>query len=155
RETLYGGLAAIRRSRLHGDVARALEELHGGDDERVFELAHHLYEAAPSGAADDALLSAVRAADVGMTKLAYEQAEHPLRRALQLVARTSGPERAERELDLQVRIGALLMMTKGYADPEVGEACARARALCRQVGNQTQLLSALWRLGVFYEVRAD
>jgi hypothetical protein len=47
------------------------------------------------------------------------------------------------------------MMTQGYAAPEVGDACARAQELCREVENEPLLLSSLWRLGVFHEVRAE
>jgi DNA-binding SARP family transcriptional activator len=156
REALYADLSAVRKARLHREVGEALEALHGDDADRALELAHHFYEAAPAGMAERAYRYAVRAADVATDRLAYEQAEHQLRRAVGLLGRTApGRERAERELDLQVRIGALLMMTDGYAAPAVGEACARAHELCREVGNEQQLLASLWRLGVFYEVRAD
>src|SRR5262249_11780315 len=140
REALYTELSAVRKSRLHRQVAEALEALHGDDADRVVELAHHFYEAAPARAAEQAHRYAGRAADVATDRLAYEQAEHQLRRALGLLERAAPVRlRAGRELELQVRIGALLMMTEGYAAPAVGEACARAHELCRDVGNEQQL----------------
>ncbi len=46
------------------------------------------------------------------------------------------------------------MATKGYAAPEVGKAYARARELCRQVG-ETQIFPVLWGLWTFHYVRAE
>ena len=47
------------------------------------------------------------------------------------------------------------MGVKGYAAPEAGQAYARARELCRQVGETPQLLSVLEGLFAFYLVRAE
>jgi predicted ATPase len=63
------------------------------------------------------------------------------------------PERARQELTLQITLGAALIVTKGYAVPEVETAYARARALCQQVGETPQLVSVLGGLWVFYLVR--
>lgn len=158
RETLYAELSAVRRARLHCAVGEALERLQGQNAERVVELAHHFYEgaAASAGAAEKAYSYAVRGAEQATARLAYEQSEQQLRRALELLERIpAGPQRTQRELEVQVRLGALLMMTRGYAAPEVGDACARAQELCREVENEPLLLSSLWRLGVFHEVRAE
>ena len=158
RETLYGQLGAMRRARLHLRVADALERLHAEDANHLAGIADHLYKAAPAGAVDRAYAYALRAAEQTTARLGFEQAEEHLRRASELFERTeAGPERAARELDLQLRLGGLLMMTRGYADPEVGAACARATELCRarEVGNEQQRAGSLWRLGVYYEVRGD
>lgn len=37
----------------------------------------------------------------------------------------------------------------------MGTACARATELCRALGDDSRLLSCMWRLGVFHEVRAE
>jgi predicted ATPase len=47
------------------------------------------------------------------------------------------------------------MATRGYAALEVEAAYARARELCRQVGETPQLFQALWGLWYFYLVRAE
>jgi hypothetical protein len=60
-----------------------------------------------------------------------------------------------RELDLQMRLGGLLRMTKGYAAEEVGTTCVRTLELCRELGAERQMLASLWRFGVFYEVRGE
>src|SRR5262249_27262058 len=44
---------------------------------------------------------------------------------------------------------------KGQAAPEVGQAYARARELCRQVGETPQLFPVLFGLWRFYQVRAE
>ena len=158
RETLYVELNAAQRARIHLQVGEALERLVEQGVDGISELAHHLYLGASvdPDAVPRAVGYAFRAADAAYTRLAYEQAELQLRRALELVMRLpSESERRERELDAQGRLGALLMMTKGYAAPEVGKACARVRELCATIDNEPLLLSSLWRLGVFHEVRAE
>ena len=65
------------------------------------------------------------------------------------------PERAQQELTLQLALGAPLMATKGYAAPEVEQAYARARELCQQVGETSQLFPVLLGLWAFYFVRAE
>jgi DNA-binding SARP family transcriptional activator/tetratricopeptide (TPR) repeat protein len=158
RETLYAELSAVRRARLHCRVANVLEQQAPAGADRVIELAHHFFEGAAvdAGAAGKAHAYALLAAERAMSSLAYEQAELQLRRALELVDRTPpGPERSGRELEVQLQLGALLMMTQGYGSPEVGAACARATELCRELGDDSRLLSCMWRLGVFHEVRAE
>jgi len=156
RETIYAEPHAMARAQLHRHVGEALERLRSDDEDYLIELADHFYEAAAAGSVEKAYSYAARAAEQAMGRLAYEQAEQQLRRGLELVRRLSpGPERASRELDLQVRLSGQLMMTMGYGAAEVGEACSRAEELCREVGDERQLLPSLWRLGVFHEVRAD
>src|SRR5262249_42021723 len=52
-------------------------------------------------------------------------------------------------------LGVPLIATKGYAAPEVERAYARARELCQQVGETSQLFPILWGLWAFYLVRAE
>jgi predicted ATPase len=65
------------------------------------------------------------------------------------------PERAQQELTLRIALGVPLLMTKGYAAPEVEHTYARARELCQQLGESPQLLPALAGLFQFYFVRAE
>jgi predicted ATPase len=65
------------------------------------------------------------------------------------------PERTQQELALQIALGAPQVMTKGYAAPEVEKTYARARELCRQVGETPLLFPVLGGLWAFYEVRAE
>ena len=65
------------------------------------------------------------------------------------------PERVQQELTLQTTLGATLMATKGYAAPEVEQAYARARELCRQMGETPQLFPVLGGLYTFHFLRAE
>jgi predicted ATPase len=65
------------------------------------------------------------------------------------------PERVQQELSLQTTLGTALMAAKGQAAPEVGQAYARARELCRHVGETPQLFPVLFGLWRFYQVRAE
>jgi predicted ATPase len=53
------------------------------------------------------------------------------------------PERAQRELSLQITLGVPLTATKGYGSPDVAQAYTRARALCQHMGDSSQLFLAL------------
>ena len=54
------------------------------------------------------------------------------------------PEHTHQELDLQTALGPAWMAAKGYAAPEVEQAYARARELCRQLGENSRLF---WSCG--------
>ena len=47
------------------------------------------------------------------------------------------------------------MTIKGFSAAEVERVYARARALCRQVGETPQHFPVLWGLWLFYEVRGE
>jgi predicted ATPase len=63
--------------------------------------------------------------------------------------------RVQQELALQLGLGISLQATKGYAAPETGQAYARARYLCRQMGETPQLFPVLWVLALFYGGRGE
>jgi predicted ATPase len=65
------------------------------------------------------------------------------------------PAHAQQELVLQTTLGSALMATKGYAAPQVLHAYARARELCQQVGETTQLFQVLRGLWYFYLLRLE
>lgn len=153
RETLYDDLSALRRAKLHRRIGEVLEQRGGTDP---LELAHHFWQAEPAGTAEKALEHAIRAADHAMARLAYEQAEEQLRRTLELAARLpEGADRSRLELELQTRLWLLLAPLHGYAHPEAGRIARRARELCRELGDPTQLVRPLWRLWAFHNVRAE
>jgi tetratricopeptide (TPR) repeat protein len=52
-------------------------------------------------------------------------------------------ERAERELDLQMALGAALYAAKAYNHPDIGRAYARAWELCRQLDDYPREFTAL------------
>ena len=80
RDTLYEGLAAPRRARLHRQVVAALEALYGDEPgQHLAELAHHSIAGSD---VDKALRYAQRAGDRALALLAYEEAARLYQTAL-------------------------------------------------------------------------
>jgi hypothetical protein len=155
QEAIYDELTQLRRARLHGLIADALEAV-GGDQTLASEVAHHLYGAVPVCGPARAMVAAGRAAAAAEAALAHEVAEDHLRRGLSL-ARTmaTGPDRDRLELDLQVQLATLLSVVKGVATSQSAEAWERATELCRAVEDQRRLLLSLWGLFAFAWASGD
>ncbi len=155
RDTVYGELTALRKATLHARVGTALE-CHPSAGARLAELAGHFVHAVPVLGPGQAFAYTLEAAQAAQAALAYERAEDDLVRALGLVELLpAGPERLEQELDVLNRLTALMIITRGYSTPEVGQACTRARQLCREIGETEGLFRALNSLSVFHHVRGD
>ncbi len=155
QETVYAEASRLRRARLHGQVAEALEHV-GGDQAAATEVARHLYEAVPVTGPDRAVAAALRASAAAQAALAYEVAESHLRRALELVATMApGPDRDLHELAVQDQLAPLLTLVKGVAVSETAAAWTRATELCQSLGDQRRLLQPLWGLLSFAWARGD
>jgi predicted ATPase len=63
--------------------------------------------------------------------------------------------RGRRELGLQGVLAAALVATVGNAAVATGEAYARARTLCEQLGDTTTVVPVLSGLSTFYQTRSD
>ncbi len=150
---LYNKLDPVERAHLHEAMGNVLEALYG---ERASELAVPLawhFEAA--GMAAKAVGYLRQAGERAIRLSANEEAIGHLHRGLALLERLpEAPPRAQQELGLQLALGTALGMARGLGVPESGQAYARARALCQQVGDTPQLFQALWALWRLYEVRA-
>ncbi len=86
RETLYDEIAIPTRSRMHLEVAQAIESLHGSDDaSRLPALAYHYASALPGGDPAHAADIARRAAERATRLLAHEEAARYYRLALQAI----------------------------------------------------------------------
>lgn len=66
----------------------------------------------------------------------------------------ASPHRTQSELTLLMVLGIALAATRGYAIPEVGQACRRALELCRQADDDLQLFPVLSGLFGFSLVSA-
>jgi predicted ATPase len=116
-------------------------------------LAHHHTQAGLSAPAVDYWQ---RAGQRALQRSAHVEAISHLTRGLEvLTALPDTAERTQHELSLQITLGTALMAAKGQAAPEVGQAYARARELCRQVGETPQLFPVLFGLWRFYLVRTE
>jgi class 3 adenylate cyclase/predicted ATPase len=154
RDAAYQSLLRSRRRQLHSRVAHVLESRFPERAEAEPELLARHYAAA--GLKVQAAQYWQRAGQRAIERAAHVEAIAHLNSGLELIATLPGtPERAEQELALQIALGPALMAARGQGAPEVGEAYARARALCEEVGEPMQLFPVLWGRWRFCSIRAD
>jgi DNA-binding SARP family transcriptional activator len=130
RQTLYEGLTATRRARLHLRVGEALERLEADAAEPpLAELAHHFCLAPPARGAAKAVEYAERAARQATGQMAYEEAARHYAVALTALDQTgaNGARRCELLLacgDAQTKAGDVITARNTFR-----EAADAARAL--------------------------
>src|SRR5262245_10839541 len=152
QETAYGSMLKSRRQQLHQRIARTLVETFPEIAEIQPELAAHHYTEA--GVAAEGVKYWWRAGQRAVERSANVEALAHLNRGLEVLKTLpETPERAQRELMLQAALGVSLIVTKGWAAPEVEQAHARARELCQQMGETPNLFWVLRGLWAFYLVR--
>jgi len=151
-ETLSDQVPPSRQQRWHLQIGARKETGYGAQACKIAaELAVHFERGRDP---DRAIRFLQHAADNALRRSAYTDAITHLTKALALLsALPETPERAQRELDVQLALGPAFMATKGLAAPEVAQTYARARMLCEQVGETPQVFSALRGLAVFYQNR--
>src|SRR5262249_22017147 len=137
---------------IHERAAKAIEEVYNLKlDDYYSELAHHC---TCSGNTEKAVEYLRLAGQQAVQRSANAEAIGHLTTALELLnTLPETPERAHKELALQSTLGAAFQAPKGYTAPEVESIYMRARELCRQVGETSQIFSALNGLRLFYYVR--
>ena len=141
-QTLYEGLGATRRARMHQRVAQALEELYGADpDEHLGELALHWRLAAVSVDKAKAADYALKAGQQALDNLAPTEAVKYLADAVELVGDADTRERCEALIglgDAQRQAG----------DPRYRDTLLGAAALAARTGDadaQARAVLATWR----------
>jgi len=154
QHVLYDRIAEARRGRFHRLIGERLETSYG---ERAREVAAELAVHFERGRDyRRAIRYLQQAGENAIRRSAHVEAIGLLTKGLELLKTLPDtPERTQQELMLQITLGGSLMTTKGVAAPEVGEAYARARELCRQVEETPQLFSVLLGLASFYGMRAE
>jgi DNA-binding winged helix-turn-helix (wHTH) protein len=131
RESLYGALNEPERVRLHEQVGLALEALFGVDAERHgAELAQHFYRAASGGDVERAVSYCMRAAEHALELLAFEEAVHHYRRALEALA-CRLPVDEQRRFELKLALGSALFRAGEDGNPTLLGAAEIARRLAR------------------------
>jgi DNA-binding winged helix-turn-helix (wHTH) protein/predicted ATPase len=145
QELIYEQVPVSRRVRWHQQIGTRLEVAFGSRaDEVAAELAVHFEQGRDYYRAVQYLQ---HAAATAMQRHAHREAIAYLRRALALLqAMAETPQRFRHELPVQLALGSALMVTRGFAAPEVADTYARARQLCEQLGDHQQLFSALFGL---------
>jgi tetratricopeptide (TPR) repeat protein len=150
----------VERVHLHQQVGTALEELYGVDKESVAaaditaiapQLARHFQEARN---AEKAIHYLRQAGERAVQLSAYEEGIAHLTKALALLmSLPDSPERAQRELSLQISLGKAWKAS--IPNPEGERVLTRARELCLQTGETEQLCRIVSELSIFPYVRAE
>ena len=154
QDTAYQSLLKRTRQQLHARIAQVLEERF---PERVAAepevIARHYDQA---GLATQAIAHYQRAGERAAQRSANEEAIGHLRRALDLVGTLAETrERHQRELGLQMAIGAPLAAARGWSHPEYEGTYARARELASQIGESPELPRVLAGMAAAYYVKGD
>ncbi|MGY1663377.1 BTAD domain-containing putative transcriptional regulator [Geodermatophilus sp. SYSU D00705] len=144
REAIYDDMSRARRARLHARIGQVLQAAGAPGHRRVSDLAHHMWQAASVLGAPTVLPHVLAAADGALTTLAYEEAELQLRRALQLtVSLPSTLDRSRSELQLHLRLGAVLAQLHGPTQPGTADAFTRSLELAAEVSDDSAAFTAL------------
>jgi predicted ATPase len=154
QDVVYRALPEDARRNLHLRVAESIERVMPEVGARQPELLADHYTA--GGRIAEAVGYWHRAGQHALQRSANVEAVAHLDKGLGLIARLpESPERGQQELALQMAISRALVMTRGFGAPEVGRALARARELCRPMGQEPALFPVLHGLWLFYIGRAD
>jgi predicted ATPase len=154
RDAAYGTLLRPHRQQLHAQIATALEERFPETADAHPELlAHHFTEA---GETERAVDYWSKAGTRARERSAYTEAIAHLDTGLELLKPfTVSAKRHQRELKLQKDRALALQATRGHSAPEVGKAFAKARQLCRELGDPSEIFPVLRGLHNFHWTRAE
>ncbi|HEY8379561.1 MAG TPA: hypothetical protein VIK91_23875, partial [Nannocystis sp.] len=169
QEVAYNLLPFAQRQQLHQAVAEHFERVHKARLELYYPLlAHHWYRVVASSALvpggarpsveliDRAVSYLQRAGDQAIRNDAGQEAVGHYTHAIELLRHLpENRERFEREIGLQIGLGNAYVATAGNGSDEVEQTFARARELCRVVGDTRHLFPVLFGLWQHYVVRAQ
>jgi predicted ATPase len=154
QDAAYASLLKSTRQHVHQQIAQVFETRFPALVETQPELVAQHYAAA--GCPEQAIGYWQQAGQHALQRSAHLEAISHLTRGLELLAALPDTaERLQHELRVQTTLGTALMAAKGQGAPEVGQAYARARELCRQIGETPQLFPILFGLYRFHLVRAE
>src|SRR5499426_2196957 len=154
QQVLYEQVGTGRRMQLHQRIGARLEAGYGARaGEIAAPLAVHFER---GGEVERAVPYWQQTGENAGRRHAYPEALAALRKGLGLLATLpESPARAQRELTLQLSLGALLIVAKGLGAPEVGEVYTRAHHLCHQLDETPQYFQTLQGLQRFHLVQAQ
>jgi predicted ATPase/class 3 adenylate cyclase len=154
RDAAYDSLLRPRRQMLHARVAQVLEEEFPAKVASEPELLAQHY--AGAGLTERSIEYWIKAGRRAIERSALIEAVQHLTFGLSLLqSLPEGEHRDRKELALQSALGPALLVSKGYAAPEVETAFTRMRGLCGRLGNRRELFLALRGLWAFRFVRAE
>jgi predicted ATPase len=151
-QVLYEQLGSARRQQLHRRIGVCLEAGYGAQAKEIAaQLALHFER---GGEIQRAVHYLQQAGDNAARRNAQHEAVSALTKALALLATLpDSPACTQHELALQLALGELLLIMKGYGAPEVGKVYTRAHTLCQSVGEPSQLCRTLQGLYRFHLVQ--
>jgi predicted ATPase len=154
QDAAYSTLLRSRRQQLQSQIVATLEnrfpEIAAAEPEI---LAQHCTEAALEQKAVNYWLKAGQQA---IARSTMSEAVAQLRKGLALLSKLPvGSARLESELNLQIELGHAYVAMLGYGAQEPGQAFARARELCQQLGEPPQLGQVLYGQLVFHFVSGE
>ncbi|WP_437976533.1 TOMM system kinase/cyclase fusion protein [Sorangium sp. So ce295] len=154
RDAAYDSMLKRSRQQVHARIAKALEEtLPEVVEARPELLAHHLAEGDLEERAVDQWRKAGHLAN---QRSAHVEAAAHLSRGLALLESLAHmPARERIEIDMQLAHGAALIAVRGYTDPVVERAYARAQALCERADNSPEVFWALVGLHLHHHVMSN
>jgi len=169
QDVAYNLLPFSQRQQLHQAVAEYYERVFRDRVELYFPLlAHHWYRVvAPKALVSEeqrpgaelvgrALTYLQRAGDQVLRNGVGQEALEHYTHALELLAALpASSARTEQEIAVQIGRGNALIAARGVASEEVERTFARARELCREVGETRHLFPVLFGLWMYYFVRAE
>jgi len=152
QEAAYQSLLKSTRQQFHHQIAQVLVARFPTLMETQPELVAQHYTAA--GCAEQAVPYWQQAGQQASDRSAYLEAISHFTTGIELLTTLpETPARLQHALTLYIALGAALLVTKGFAAPEVEHAYTQAYALCQQVGETPELVPVLFGLWGFYVMR--
>jgi class 3 adenylate cyclase/tetratricopeptide (TPR) repeat protein len=157
RDTAYNSVLKGQRALRHAQIAAAIERIEPDTLASHPELlAHHYHEGGQAAAA----FRCWRAAgDLAAGRFANREAVVHYRAALALLPALDAADRDGVELDLQMKLGTLLMQTEGFSSAATVACHSRSRELAARLGRNDEYVRAcggfaasLWSAARFDEV---
>ncbi len=151
QDYLYHRLDDIERGYLHQAVGEAMEQLYQQQLKAVAaQLAYHFQKA---GIVSKAIPYAELACESAVGVHAYNEAVIHISQAVEMAEKAAAD--ADHIAALYIRLGSLLLITKGDGAPEVGRAYQRAYDLAVQLGQTKRQFEALRGLALFQRHRME
>jgi len=149
----YGALLRRRRRELHAKIVVAIEAVEPATIEREpQELARHC---TAGELFEKAVAYRLKAGFLAFRRSALAESIGQLEAGLGLLDQVLDQDaRSNYALALQALLARVLALVRGYGDPLVGDAYARARELCKDVATSRQMAGVLYGEFGFHLIRA-
>src|ERR1700736_3302843 len=154
QDAAHASLLRSTRQQLHAQIADALET-HFSEliDNQPELFAQHYAEA---GLVEKSITYWGKAGRRSAARSAMAEAAAQFQKGLdQLALLPDTPERQRQELEIRSSLGAVLLLVKGFAAPETGQANARARELWEQLGSPSEFLQVPYGQSAYHTFRGE